>query len=173
MNIDEAQAKVDDLKRSLEAAEEELRQARNEAYQRVVNRPCPECGTLVGLASLPNKEGIPTTVPAQCEGCGRRWELKTTWNGGSTLEPNNYKLAWTWRGWLYDEFPPPSLTNEQLQNLKDYYEDLGEGATPAERERLKALIFEQVRRMDARKLDEIKETSVTILDLLKAKLGCN
>lgn len=171
INVDDAEAKVNDIKRSLEAAEEELRLARNEQYKRVTNRPCPECGHLVGMGSMPSKEGVPDSRSVECQGCERRWDVQIVWNGGKPLEPANYKVEWTWRGWVFSEFPPSSLTNDQLQKAKEYLEGLGAGAVPGEKERLNALIFDQVRRMDARKLDDIRDTNISILELLKAKLG--
>jgi predicted RNA-binding Zn-ribbon protein involved in translation (DUF1610 family) len=169
MNIDEAQSKVNDIKRALEAAEEELRQARAEAYRRVTSRPCPECGHLIGLNGMPNKQGETDSHSVECPNCERSWDVAITWNGGPALEPVNYALKWTWRGWSFKNEPVGKLTNDQLQDLKDYYQDLGDGATVVQKQHYQTLIMEQVRRMDARRLDEIRDTNMSILEILKNK----
>lgn len=171
ISIDDAELKVNEAKNVLAQAEEELRQARNEAYRRVTSRPCPECGHLISLNGMPNKEGVPDSHSVECPGCERSWDIQITWNGGPALEPANYALKWTWRGWNFKNEPVGKLTNDQLQDLKDYYQDLGDGATVVQKQHYQALIMEQIRRMDARKLDDIRDTNLSILSILKAKFG--
>lgn len=87
ISIDDAELKVNEAKNVLAQAEEELRLARNEAYRRVTSRPCPECGHLISLNGMPNKEGETDSHSVECPNCERSWDIQITWNGGPALEP--------------------------------------------------------------------------------------
>jgi hypothetical protein len=170
-NIADCEFKVKEAKNALSSAEMELQDARNAAHNAVVNRPCPSCGFLVNIGNPPSKEGLPVSNPAQCEECGRRYDVKVSYGGGSTYELASYPVQFTFRGYLSDQLSVEKLTGEQIELEKSYLFELADGKTPNQANREKDLIFEQMRRQDASRIDTLVKQNASIIELLKAKLG--
>jgi len=167
--ISAAVNRVNDLKRELAIAENAVIEATRAQERLCSTRPCPEDGTSLNIGPLPDKEGPQgaRTNTAECEKCGRLWSVHIVYSGGDRLEPKSYFCDFDHRGYIWDDAPVSKLTNEQLQLSKDHIAQLGEAAIPAQRDRLNALIHEEILRLDARKLDMIQSQNASIIELLK------